>query len=116
MYRSWVMLVLVAGIYSLLLVPPAGAHNSCVAHGDDVGCTRADNGDPHFWVDACDRESDGNRVRARIDGSGLSGETPGNWDPNGANPGCANDISAGLGLYYHKICEENVGCSDPRYH
>jgi hypothetical protein len=110
----------VGAIASLLAATPgvesvAQAHEACVNHGDDTACTRFTNGDSHFWLDACDRESDGHRVRAWADAATFSGQRPGNWDPNGANSGCANDVLAvGSALWW--VCEEVDGCSAHRNH
>jgi hypothetical protein len=95
----------------------AQAHNSCINHGDDTGCSRAQASYSHYWLDGCDREADGNR--ARTNWKWQSNETlyHGSWDENGADPGCANDPIWFFGdLAWHRICEENVSCSSVRTH
>lgn len=54
--------------------------------------------------------ADGFRVRAWVYINGAS-QYPGNWDDNGANPGCFNDYWAGSYLDAQKICVEIIGCS-----
>jgi len=98
-------------------VTPAGAHERCVNQGNDTACTRYMNGDTHFWLDACDREADGHKVRAWADASTFTGPRHGNWDENGADPGCQNDVLAvGSALWWHMVCEEVEGCSAHREH
>lgn len=55
-------------------------------------------------------------VRARFRGSNTVGELAGSWDDNGPLSGCANDQIYFIDLWYHKICEEVVGCSVERWH
>lgn len=56
-----------------------------------TACNRYSGSGNHYanWVDGCDREVDGWKVRAwaRI----TIGEYAGDWDPNGGDSGCAND-------------------------
>jgi hypothetical protein len=81
-----------------------------------TACNRYSGSGNHHanWVDGCDRAVDGWKVRAwaRI----TVGEYPGDWDPNGGDPGCANDQYHGFHLQAHRICVEVIGCSAWREH
>jgi hypothetical protein len=85
----------------------AEAHDTCVQHGADVACAK----DNHSRLDACDRESDGHKVRGHFT-TPLSDPSyyHGSWDPNGANPDCAHDWPA-TGIVRFRVCEEVEGCS-----
>lgn len=120
------LLWLSTGVVILLLSigaasPPAQAHNSCIEKTFNffergVACNRSQGASDHFsnWVDGCDRFSDGWSVRAWYTFQGT-GDFPGSWDPNGANPGCAND-NLTWNLRRQKICVEVAGCSGWRDH
>jgi hypothetical protein len=98
---------------------PAQAHNICVALGDrGVACNRLTRSDhTRSWIDGCDRRADGYRVRAWYSLSVVGGDYAGSWDPNGANAGCANDLtSPNFNFYRQRICVEVVGCSGWGYH
>jgi hypothetical protein len=92
----------------------AWAHDGVsVVHGDDLAAVYEN----HSHIDWCDRETDGNRVRAwyQYSTTGPIGIRPTDWDPNGSNAGCGheNPLSCGLcALLYFQVCEENVGCSN----
>jgi len=111
---------------SLQLSEPALAHQGlagCIAKpygGVDrgVACNRYSGYGDHWanWVDGCDRESDGWRVRAWADLNSPIADIPGDWDPNGANAGCANNQMIGARLEGHRICVEVAGCSGWRAH
>lgn len=98
---------------------PAQAHEICInkfAGGTSrgVACNRAPSSTRHTdnYVDGCDRSPDGYRVRAWQSYKGVSGGAyPGNYDPNGADPGCANEFTNGFALDADRICIEVVGCS-----
>jgi hypothetical protein len=106
------------------LVGPAAAHQGADAceplyYGGvnrGTGCNRYSGSGNHHsnWVDGCDREAEGWRVRAwaRI----TVGDYHGEWDPNGANSGCAHDQYSGFFLQGHRICVEVAGCSGWRLH
>jgi hypothetical protein len=68
------------------------------------------------YIDGCDREADGWKVRAWADLNDPINHVPGEWDPNGANSGCANDRLYGARLEGHRICVEVAGCSAWRPH
>jgi hypothetical protein len=118
----------VGGVCVAVLVPTlANAHQGSEAcqpkyYGGvnrGTACNRYSGYGNHWenWVDGCDRESDGLRVRAWADLNSPIADVPGDWDPNGANSGCANDLMAGARLEGHRICvEQPVGCSDWRPH
>ena len=92
---------------------PYGAVNRGTA------CNRYDVYRDHWanWVDGCDRESDGLRVRAWGNLNDPINEVPGSWDPNGADSGCGNNHFTGARLEDHRICvEQPVGCSVWRPH
>jgi hypothetical protein len=94
------------------LATPATAHYACVEHGEDKSCAR----DDHYWLDACDREPDGNKVRTNFKFVARDALFTGNWDENGADPGCQNDIVYFEPLAWHRTCEENVSCGGIRCH
>lgn len=98
------------------LAGPASAHNACVSHGEDMSCTRNSGNQDHFWLDACDREPDGNRVRTNFKFVSNNTLYTGQWDENGADPGCENDIISFASIAWHRTCEENVSCGDIRCH
>jgi len=98
------------------LAVPAAAHNACVNHGEDTSCTRAAGTNPHYWLDACDRELDGNRVRTNFKFVGNDNLLTGNWDETGADPGCQNDLIYFSSIAWHRTCEENVSCGEIRCH
>jgi hypothetical protein len=119
------LLVVAAGLG--LLVGAGGvplsaqAHQDCVARyylgiSRGVACNRYPaGGGNHYqnWVDGCDRDADGLKVRAWATLVEVSGDLIGDWDPNGANPGCANDQYIVAHLARQRICvEQPVGCSD----
>jgi hypothetical protein len=54
------------------LAVPAAAHNACVNHGEDTSCTRAAGTNPHYWLDACDRELDGTGSARISSSSGMT--------------------------------------------
>ena len=106
---------------------PAEAHQGAAAcqaqaYGGvnrGTACNRYDVYGDHWanWVDGCDRDSDGLKVRAWANLNDPINEMPGEWDPNGANSGCANDHLTGARLEDHRICvEQPVGCSAWRPH
>jgi hypothetical protein len=71
-----------------------------------VACTEYN----HHMLDGCDREPDGLRARAWWWLYGVQ-QSPGSWDPNGANSGCAHDTYS-FEIDAHLICvEQPVGCS-----
>ncbi len=98
---------------TVLIATPAEAASYCVSDaGGDTACIRNINSSRPI-VDSCDREEDGHRVRAwyeLVNGRVEYGE----WDPNGAKPGCGHAYPYGAvdGI---RICEEVVGCSPWRY-
>jgi len=99
-----------------LSAPSAEAHEVCAFHGDDKACNHGTGyPSPHqgHYVDACDGESDGNRVRAHWNLDYVTGTIIGGWDPDGAGGLCRHDYNhPNFGaLWRHRICEEVVGCS-----
>lgn len=106
--------VLAASGVMLASAPPAAAHDTCVAHPSDpsVACLRSD----HSIVDACDRQSDGHQVWARVHYS--NGDIVSFFDTNGANSGCGNYplawYSNGFAISYN-VCVETEGCGSPKY-
>jgi hypothetical protein len=101
------------GIYG---APAVQAHQECIGHvvggyQRGVACNRYGPYGDHYsgWVDGCDRHTDGYRVRAWADIEYPVGYQIGNWDPNGANSGCAND-QWNRELIRHRICVEVVDC------
>jgi hypothetical protein len=110
--------LVVAGVAGVIfsLTTAATAHESCVNHGDDTSCTR-DNGVPHYWLDGCDREPEGNRVRTNFKFSGFETLYHGTWDEEPWG-GCANDMVYHEihPIAWHRTCEENVSCGDVRNH
>lgn len=70
-----------------------------------VACTHGG----HTWLDGCDRASDGLRTRAWEWLGYPYDPQPGSWDPNGANPGCANDPT--IGPFLRSCVEQPVGCT-----
>jgi hypothetical protein len=116
-----VVVALALGLVTLGgLAVPASAHEACVNHGDDTTCTRDEGSGSgvvyHYWLDACDREPDGNKVRANFKFMHNDNLLTGAWDSNGASPGCANDIIYFGNIAWHRTCEENVSCGDIRCH
>lgn len=110
--RSMAVVVAV-GLMLVVGAQDAAAHEDCVGlDGRGVACNRSTGAANHFahWVDGCDRLSDGFRVRAHYTLSGI-GDIVGNWDPNGASSGCANDFTNQFQLSRQRICVEVVGCS-----
>ena len=64
----------------------------------------------HHQLDACDRLNDGLRARGWWWLYDVQ-QSPGSWDPNGANAGCAHDYY-NFEIDAHRICvEQPVGCS-----
>ena len=114
-HRQLLLAVLALGLAAGLAVP-AAAHNACVNHGEDTSCTRAAGTNPHYWLDACDRELDGNRVRTNFKFVGNDNLFTGNWDETGADPGCENDLIYFSSIAWHRTCEENVSCGEIRCH
>ena len=107
--RAAVLAAIAATLMAIALAAPrpAHAHDICISIVNRaVACNRG--GDTGI-VDACDRNADGLRVRAWW--SNAYGDHVGDWDPNGANSGCAhNDLL--FPIYRHRICvEQPVGCS-----
>jgi hypothetical protein len=115
-------LVLAAGALALLATAvvflasasPAVAHDTCSFHPTDpsVACLK----DNHTRVDACDRDSDGHVVWARVTYS--NGSTVSFQDTNGANPGCGNYYPANYNNGYYiayNICVQYEGCGQPFY-
>ncbi len=103
------------GVVLALLAPaaPAQAHEICATHGNDVGCSRNGQGINHYWLDGCDHEPDGNRVRTNWKWVGNDTLYTGQWDENGADPGCANDPVGYFGsIAWHRACEENISCGN----
>ncbi len=112
----------------VLDTPSAEAHADCafryyggVAAYRGKACNRSTgHPTPHFshWVDGCDGYSDGLSVRAWSVLQSYSADPwAGDWDPNGAASGCANDLWNYLVLYGQKICvEQPVGCSGWLWH
>ena len=99
-----------------LAAPTAEAHQACISVPDRaVACNRdAVAGDPaHFdhYVDACDRNADGLRTRAWYTVNNAASDFQTDWDPNGANPGCATDRTRIFYLLRQRSCVEVVGCS-----
>jgi len=111
------VLVWVIGVSPL----PASAHQICISKSVNglergVACNRYRQTADHRnnIIDGCDRSRDGLRVRAWW----VHGDTqiPGNFDPNGADSGCANDFDFG-DLDAHFVCiEQPVGCSGRLLH
>ena len=108
---AFAALVASAALMAMLASPrPAAAHDTCVGvyYGGiqrAVACVR----DNHRWLDGCDRYSDGLRARAWFSYT-YSG--PGDWDPNGADSGCAHNYFP-AGIIAFRICvEQPVGCSE----
>ena len=97
-------LVVVALAIAVGLAVPASAHNACVNHGVDSSCTRAEAGYAHYWLDGCDREPDGNRVRTNFKFVGNDSLFTGGWDETGAEPGCQNDIIWDANVAWHRTC------------
>jgi hypothetical protein len=117
--RTPLTIAAVAFVATLAGALPAAttAHEYCVPHGEDVGCTR-DNGVPHYWLDGCDREPDGNQVRTNFKYSGFDTLYRGSWDDNGANPGCANNYVYHEihPIAWHRVCEEDISCGHVEPH
>jgi hypothetical protein len=98
------------------LAPPAQAHDACVSFSArGTACNRA--GHVDAIIDGCDAYSDGQRVRAWWTLAEVSGDNIGDFDPNGASPGCAHNYNYGnFHLTRHRICVEIFGCSSWLYH
>jgi hypothetical protein len=106
--------VLVVSGVMLASAAPAAAHDTCIGHPSDssVACLRSD----HLVVDACDRDSDGHQVWARVHYS--NGAIVSFFDTNGATPDCGNYVPAWYanGFYIsYNVCVETEGCGSPRY-
>jgi hypothetical protein len=123
---SVVVLVLsaVTGITAVIVQPPANAHQGSSACAErnysgvlrGVACNRYTSGDHNSnWVDGCDREADGWRVRAWGKVISLP-EVSGDWDPNGTQSGCANMLLSAGHLERQKICVEVAGCGSYTNH
>jgi hypothetical protein len=111
-----VLLIVVPVLLLALLVWPGfvQGHSGCVTHpaGTNVACMSSDDRSGN----ACDRVSDGNRVRANYEFGEIGDQIiHGNWDPNGANSGCSIDLFPASGWPRHpewqRVCVENQGCS-----
>lgn len=102
----------------------ADAHQGAAACADHyyggvnrgVACNRY-TGSTHNtnWVDGCDRDADGWRVRAWGKVISLP-EISTDWDPNGNQDGCANMLLSAGYLERQKICVEVAGCGAYTYH
>lgn len=94
---------------------PAAAHEGWIFHGYDKAGMPG--GAPHRHLDWCDEESDGNRVRARGNYN-ISGnpEWATAWDPDGAGGSCGHVSETLAAVWWHKVCEENVSCTERVYH
>jgi hypothetical protein len=111
------LLVLLGAVAAALLVTvdveDATAHDTSQQHGEDYSAVL----NHHRRLDWCDRELDGNRVRAwyNFSGPGGTGVRPTDWDPNGSNSGCGHEDPLHCGLcnmHSWQLCEENAGCTN----
>jgi hypothetical protein len=99
------------GIVALAAAAPSVARSGCVGHPRDasVACVRNDH-----WIDVCDRDRDGHRVRAWYFHQGRPFHEPNitGWDENGARRGCHREGSTwGLNITRFRVCVEHEGCS-----
>ncbi len=105
--RKLALGVLLSAAVAAALAVPALAHEVMIWHGNDT--SRVWN--THSYINACDNEADGNRVRAHWRDS-AGNITAGNWDPDGsAGPDCGTDTLPG-GAVQFRLCEEVVGCTE----
>jgi hypothetical protein len=110
--------VLGAGVGALSGAPSgveeAAAHDTSQQHGQDYSAILSH----HSRLDWCDRETDGNRVRAwysYIKPGGGQSARPTDWDPNGSNSGCGHEdpLHCGVCTFISwQLCEENEGCTN----
>jgi hypothetical protein len=105
-----------AAAVGLASAGPSTAHQTCISiPSRATACNRdAVAGDlPHedHWVDACDRDADGLRTRAWFSVKNVAGDDQTDWDPNGADPGCAHKRTFIFHLTRHRSCVEVVGCT-----
>jgi hypothetical protein len=94
-------------------VEQAAAHDAPLEHGVDFSRVFY----YHRNLDWCDRELDGNRVRAWYSYShaGGGGVRPTDWDPNGSDSGCGHENPLHCGtcsMINWQLCEENAGCTN----
>lgn len=108
----WVALALALGAFLVVVSPADASHKYCAWHGDDVGCVEIGN----QQVTSCDREADGNYVRARYVDNTYFDDHPGAWDLNGSQPGCDFVRFYQYFAVAVRACEEVVGCSNWVYH
>jgi hypothetical protein len=100
----------------LVAAPEAEAHQACISVPDRATACNRDvmPGDPphqDHYVDACDRNEDGLRTRAWYTVNNVSGDVHTEFDPNGANPGCAHDRTYLFYLLRQRSCVDAIGCS-----
>ena len=88
--------------------PSVQAHTTCMYHNNDYACVH---GEEHGVITACDKEIDGNRVRAQFYVILDPNRRYGNWDT--AGDGCARN-TPGISITSYRVCEEDRGCSDWR--
>jgi hypothetical protein len=114
--------LIAAAMVGLLLAvahaSPVHAHEHCVFHTYDKACNHGTgHPDAHtaHYVDGCDGEVDGHRVRTHFNLSNVSGTLNGRWAPS---QGCIHDFQSSYfgHLVRQRICEEVVGCSDWLWH
>ena len=115
MLKTTLVVAVAAGL-TLLVAPAAESHQACISVPDRATACNRDYmpGDPpHYdhYVDACDRNADGLRTRAWYTVNNVSGDLQTDWDPNGADPGCAHIRTYVFYLLRQRSCVEVIGCS-----
>jgi hypothetical protein len=89
---------------------PAYAHRESITHGSDEAFTDA----THLVITACDREADGNGVRAEYE-DWVTTNIYHVGDANGSAAGCGSELSdSGYEIYRFRVCEAN-SCSRWEY-
>ncbi|WP_158851386.1 hypothetical protein [Saccharothrix deserti] len=95
----------------LVVATPASAHRESITHGSDEAFTDS----THLVITACDREADGNGVRAEYE-TWSTTRIFSVGDANGSASGCGSELSEnGYEIYRFRVCEANVGCSRWEY-
>jgi hypothetical protein len=89
-----------------LVAPPASAHYTHLSHGDDF----ASISERHTQVSVCNQERDGNAVRAVV--NTILG--PRSYYDTSEDGRCATHDRQPLYALTWRLCEVNVGCTEPR--
>jgi hypothetical protein len=89
---------------------PAMAHRETAPkHGSDEAFVDA----THLAITACDREDDGNGVRAEYYTFGSPNTLRSVGDANGSASGCGTELSEDLWeIQRFRVCEATKGCAD----